>query len=86
MNNILIIVVVEIFNLLFIYFTTKAKSKSSDIKEKNEISINPVKIYKKAKENKKIEEENKKEREELKIMLENIENYNGTGLGQKDIL
>lgn len=86
MNSILVIIVVEIFNLLFFCLAIKINNKDRTVKEKSEISINPVRIYKKVKENKKIEEENKKEHEELKIMLENIENYDGTGLGQRDVL
>ena len=53
-----------------------------------EIQINPMKVYKKYKEEKKQDEEKEKfvkEQEQTKIMIENIENYDGTGMGQKDI-
>lgn len=86
MENILNIIIVGTFNLLFFYLGMKVNNKSiKEIKEKNELLINPVKRYKTMKENKKIEEKGKREQEELKIMLENIENYDGTNLGQIDI-
>lgn len=44
-------------------------------------NLNPVKIY----ENIKTDIENNKEAERYKIIAENIDNYDGTGLGQKDI-
>lgn len=45
-------------------------------------SINPMQAYKEYKEN----VETSKEQERLNIMLENINNYSGDGIGQKDII
>ncbi len=42
---------------------------------------NPIKMINEYKDSK----EREKEQKEISIMLENIDNYNGTGLGQKDI-
>lgn len=41
----------------------------------------PTKVYEEHKE----QVEQKKEQERLQIISENIDNYDGTGLGQKDI-
>lgn len=59
---------------------------NSNNKEKIEIStLNPIKRYQEHKE--KIEEskQEKLEREILETNMENINNYDGTPLGQKDI-
>lgn len=44
-------------------------------------TLNPVKIVNEIKESK----EQQKELEKLRIIAENIDKYDGTGLGQKDI-
>jgi hypothetical protein len=56
------------------------------------ISMNPIEkiteIKEKVQENKELEEYKKKqelESEALATMLDNIENYDGTGAGQKDV-
>lgn len=85
MENILLIMIVGIFNLLSFYLALKMNNKTETVKEKKNVTINPVKIYKTAKERKRTEEEKQKEQEILKANLENIENYDGTPLGQKDI-
>ena len=48
-------------------------------------TINPLKIYKEHKVNKQVQYEIDKETEKEKIINENIDNYNGTSLGQRDI-
>lgn len=85
MENVLLITIVGMFNLLSFYLALKMNNKTEIVKEKKNVTINPVKIYKTAKERKRIEEEKQKEQEILKANLENIENYDGTPLGQKDI-
>lgn len=85
MENILLIMMVGVFNLLSFYLALKMNNKPVIEKEKKNVTINPVKIYKTAKEKRKIEEEKQKKQEILKANLENIENYDGTPLGQKDI-
>lgn len=85
MENVLLITIVGMFNLLSFYLALKMNNKTETVKEKKNVTINPVKIYKTAKERKRIEEEKQKEQEILKANLENIENYDGTPLGQKDI-
>jgi len=83
MENILLILIVEGINLLSFYLGSKSNGRVE--KERKEITINPVKIYKKAQEEKKIKEEKEKEQQILTANLENIENYSGDGLGQRDI-
>jgi len=48
-------------------------------------TINPIKIFKEQKEIKKVQKEIDKEAEKEKIINDNIDNYNGTSFGQKDI-
>lgn len=53
---------------------------------KNEqIEINPIKALEEHIEDRKIKKEIKEETSKLEIMLDNIDNYDGTGIGQKDI-
>lgn len=47
-------------------------------------NLNPVKTISKHKQEKNIQRNKELEEEILKINLENIENYDGTELGQKD--
>jgi len=48
-------------------------------------NVNPVKVIKKEIENHREEEKNDKERAIEEVNLYNIDNYDGTGIGQKDI-
>lgn len=52
---------------------------------KNKINLNPVEAYKEHKEIKKQKEEYDLEHRQLEVMMENIENYDGTPTGQRDI-
>lgn len=52
---------------------------------KSRITLNPIEAHKEYKEQKQQKEVYELEQKQLKTMLENIENYNGTSLGQKDI-
>lgn len=52
---------------------------------KSRITLNPVEAYKEHKEQKQQQEEHNLQQKQLEIMLENIENYDGTSTGQKDI-
>lgn len=51
----------------------------------NKINLNPIEAYKEKKEIQKQVQESDLERRQLATMLENIENYDGTSIGQKDI-
>lgn len=52
---------------------------------KNKINLNPIEAYKEHKEEKRQQEEYDLEQRQLATMMENIEIYNGTPIGQKDI-
>lgn len=52
---------------------------------KNKINLNPVEAYKEHKEQRQQQEEHNLKQKQLVIMSENIENYDGTSRGQKDI-
>jgi hypothetical protein len=50
------------------------------------IEVNPVKAVGNYVEEKKIKKENDKEQAALETMLDNIDNYDGSGIGQKEII
>lgn len=49
------------------------------------ITLNPIKIIEEKKESKQLEEEMKEENDYYNAIAENIDNYDGTGLFQKDL-
>lgn len=49
------------------------------------IEVNPVKAIEDYKEERQYKKEIQQEQSKLDIMLENIDNYDGTGIGQKNI-
>ena len=49
------------------------------------IEVNPVKAIEDYKEEREYKKEIQQEQTKLDIMLENIDNYDGTGIGQKNI-
>ena len=79
MENILItMAAVTVMNI--ICFITGAKSSRTSTKR--EVNIpNPIKFI----ANHKIEREEHEEQERIRIMAENIDRYDGTGLGQQDV-
>ena len=80
----MILVLSEVMIVIAFYLGYKIGSKE-EIKTPIEKVKEIKQEHKENKENKKeIEKENKRN-EIIDIMLENIDNYNGTGLGQKDI-
>lgn len=48
-------------------------------------SLNPVKAVKEHNEKKQAEKEAEREQERIRTIMENIENYDGTPYGQKDV-
>lgn len=52
---------------------------------KNKINLNPIEAYKEYKEIKKQKEEYNLEQRQLAVMMENINKYDGTPIGQIDI-
>lgn len=82
METVLLVLLIGVMNLLAFFIgatTTQKANKGEGIRIPN---MNPVEAYKKHRE----QEEASKEQERLNTMLENINNYKGDGIGQKDIL
>lgn len=77
--TIAIIVVVSLSNIICLLIGAKVGQLSASGKDINVPS--PIRAVKEYRE----EKELVKEREKTQTMLENIENYDGTGIGQKDI-
>lgn len=78
MLMILIMGVLMLFSFLIGARTAQKAHKGEEIKLP---SINPIEMFEKHEEQKMIEQAEY----ERNLMLENINNYNGTGLGQKEI-
>ena len=81
MHTIEIILITAIANICCFYLGAKVGQKvvkGEDIKVEIPNPINAIKEHKEIKE---VE----KEQTKLDIMVENIDNYNGTDLGQKEI-
>lgn len=79
--TILIAILISTINLLCFYFGYKVGIKTNNKEEINLDGINPVKVINTINQSK----EEAKEQERMRIIAENIDSYNGTGLGQKDI-
>lgn len=80
MEQILLILIISITNLLCFYFGAKIGQKVIN-KEELKVRINPSQIIEERK-SKKIQE---KENEKMDTIMHNIDVYDGTSLGQKDI-
>ena len=81
METILIILTVGILNVGCFYFGVKTAQKVNKGEEVSLPSVNPVKAYREAQDRKQAEREQNK----IDIILQNIENYDGTSLGQRDV-
>ena len=79
---IILIVSIGIMNILCFLIGTKTGQKVVKGEEVSLPNINPVKAVETYKEDRR----QKKEEENMNINLENIENYDGTGIGQKDFI
>ena len=83
METIILVISIGIMNILCFFIGAKVGQKvvkGEDIKLPN-----PIKAIEETKETWEFKKEQDEENERLKIQLENIDNYNGTPLGQKDI-
>lgn len=79
--TILMAILISTINLLCFYFGYKVGIKTNNKEEIKLDGINPVKVINTINQTR----EEAKEQERMKIIAENIDSYNGTGLGQKDI-
>ena len=82
METIVLVVLMGGMNLLAFLIGARTAQKADKGEEIKLPSINPMEAYKEHRE----KAEANKEQERLNTMLDNINNYDGTGLGQKDII
>ena len=78
----------SIFGLIIMASYTLGLRNGQKLAKKEEITmpdVNPVSIVNKQIEKHEIKHEIKKEQELLNIMMDNIDNYDGTGAGQKEL-
>ena len=76
------VLALELFNLLCLIIGVSIGQKTAKNKE---IKLNPVSAIKKDIEEKKEEKKQELKQRQIDTMLYNIDNYNGDGLGQRDI-
>jgi hypothetical protein len=78
-----ILLVLAVGTLNVVCFLFGAKVGMSVVKDKPiELpSLNPIKAYREREGNKQVE----REQEKLATIMENVENYDGTGANQKDV-
>ena len=79
--EILLILTVGILNVGCFLIGVKVGQKVDKGEEVELPSLNPIKAYREAQDRKQAE----REAERLDTIMQNIENYDGTGLGQKDV-
>jgi hypothetical protein len=77
--DILLVLIVGIMNILCFFIGAKIGQKVS--KGEPIETPNPIKVYREERDS----VEQRKELEKYKIINENIDSYNGTSIGQKDI-
>ena len=78
---VILICVIGIMNIASLIIGVNVGLKAGKGESIDLPNINPVKVFSEIKESK----ETEAERRMNEIMLENINNYDGTGLGQKDL-
>ena len=81
METIILVLLMGGMNLLAFLIGARTAQKAHKGEEIKLPSINPIDMFEKHEEQRMIEQAEY----ERNLMLENINNYNGTGLGQKDI-
>ena len=79
--TILIAILISTINLLCFYFGFRIGQKTTNNEVLKLPNVNPVRIINAINESK----EESKEQERRRIIAENIDNYDGTGLNQRDI-
>lgn len=83
METIILVISIGIMNILCFFIGAKVGQKV--IKGEDIKLPNPIKVIEETKETWEFKKEQEEANERLQIELENINNYNGTPLGQKDI-
>lgn len=80
-----IILAVTIGNLLCFLMGMKSVSKPEEKEEKKPVTLNPIKAVKKSMKEAADLKEAERQIEEFNIMLKNIDNYDGTSVGQEEV-
>lgn len=84
--EVFIILATGIMCLLSFYFGTKCSRNEEIVSQETKDKIlHPIETYKENEEKKEIVKKNKIQRMQDATILENIDNYNGSSLGQKPI-
>lgn len=83
MGTIILVISIGIMNILCFFIGAKIGQKV--IKGENIKLPNPIKVIEETKESWEFKKEQEEERERFERQMDNINNYNGTPLGQKDI-
>lgn len=85
--EITILIISNIINciLIIIAYTIGLINGQKIKKEEKIIMPNPIQVLKEKKIEKELISETKDEQEKINIMLYNIDSYDGTGIGQKEI-
>lgn len=85
MGTILIIAVVGALNIACFFIGAKVGQRVTKGENIELPSLNPVKAIKEHNEQKRAEKEAEREQERINTIMQNIENYDGTPNGQKDV-
>lgn len=81
-ETIILILGIGIMNILCFLIGAKTGQKVVKGEEIKLPNVNPIEVVRNHEEQKRL----RKEEENFNINLENIENYDGTGMGQKDFV
>ena len=75
-------IILIVINLITLLIGVKIGLSASN---KKDITLNPIKAYQEHKEEKQEQKEANLKERQMKTMLKNIDNYDGTGFGQQEI-
>ena len=84
METVLIVLAVGTLNIVCFFIGVKA-GKREEIKAPEVKDLNPIKKIQEIQIKKEEAKEAELERQKIETILENIDNYNGTAEGQKDV-
>lgn len=84
METVLIVLAVGTLNIVCFFIGVKA-GKKEEIKAPEVKDLNPIKKIQEIQIKKEEAKEAELERQKIETILENIDNYNGTAEGQKDV-
>jgi hypothetical protein len=83
--EIILILAVGALNIACFFIGAKVGQRVTKGESVELPSVNPIKAIKEHNEKKRAEKEAEREQERIKTIMENIENYDGTPNGQKDV-